>query len=301
VDAAIWAQARRALPMTGAAVGMDQPRLAVPSPSPTAAFLAQRALLRAQRAVALVAAVKPEPEEPDAEGIERAEQLLSSAGETLTDHESKVVLRGFSIEVTRQAVASSASGATGFADRIGYPVVLKALSPDLRRRPDIGAIELHLETGAAVRRAYASIVDNVEQRAPTARLDGVLVAEMVEPGLDVHCGVIRLPGEDGLAIYGRTIEASTPIEPAMALLPLDRTEAVLLAHAILTRLPVPGLRRADDPDVTALSALLLSLARVAEHAADRIETIELTPARLLRDRTVVLDARITQRPHLEGR
>ncbi|MBL4688084.1 MAG: acetate--CoA ligase family protein, partial [Nannocystaceae bacterium] len=251
---AIWDQARRALPMTGAALGMDAPRIDV-GPAPTAAFLAQRALLRADRARSLSRRTQSTPPPPDPEGIERAEQLLANAGQALTDHESKVVLRGFSIEVTRQAVANSASGAAGFADRIGYPVVLKALSPDLRRRADIGAIELALTTGASVRRAFASIVDNVSQRAPTARLDGVLVAEMVPPGLDVHCGVIRLPDEQGLAIYGRTVQAQAPIEPAMALLPLSGPDAMLLAHAILTRLPIPGLRRADDPDVEDLARL----------------------------------------------
>lgn len=299
---AIWAQARRALPMTGSILGMDVPQLD-PSEAPTAVFLAQRAVLRATRGRTLMAEASLARARPDADGIARAEQLLTTAGEVLTDHESKVVLRGFGIEVTRQAVASSASGATGFADRIGYPVVLKALSPGLRRRSDIGAVELQLGTGASVRRAYASIVDNVEQRAPTARLDGVLVAEMVPAGLDVHCGVIRLANDDGLAIYGRTIEASAPIEPAMALLPLDDAEALLLAHAIVTRIPVPGLRRQEDPDVVELAQLLRSLAAVAEHASDRVEAIELSPVRLVSTprRTVVLDATIRQRPHLQGR
>ena len=299
---AIWTQARRALPMTGAVIGMDRPRID-PGEAPTAAFLAQRALFRAGRAQALQDDADLPPLPVDDDGVARADELLAAAGQVLTDHESKVVVRGFSIEVTRQAVASSASGATGFADRIGYPVVLKALSPDLRRRSDIGAVELALPTGAAVRRAYAKIVDNVEKQAPSARLDGVLVAEMVPPGLDVHCGVIRLPGDDGLAIFGRTIEASAPIEPAMALLPLDAAEATLLAHAILTRLPVPGLRRAEDPDVHDLARLLLLLSDVAEHNAARIEAIDLSPVRLVTEprRTVVIDASIRQRPHLEGR
>ncbi|MEM6993749.1 MAG: acetate--CoA ligase family protein [Myxococcota bacterium] len=300
-EVAIWAQARRALPMTGAVLGMDAQRIDG-GQAPTAAFLAQRALLRAQRAHALCRRSRPKAPKRDREGIARAEQLLTNAGQVLTDHESKVVLRGFSIEVTRQAVANSASGATGFADRIGYPVVLKALSPDLRRRSDIGAIELALGTGASVRRAFASIVDNVAQRAPTARMDGVLVAEMVPPGLDVQCGVVRLAEDEGLAIYGRTLEVSAPVEPALAMLPLSPDDAVLLAHAVLTRLPVPGLRRADDPDVADLARLFEALAAVAEHAADRIDAIELSPVRMVASprRVVVLDAAIRQRAHLQG-
>ena len=66
--------------------------------------------------------------------------MLKGAGQVLTHQESKVVLRGFGFEVTRQAAANSASGAAGFAERIGYPVVPKALSPDLRRRSDVGGV-----------------------------------------------------------------------------------------------------------------------------------------------------------------
>lgn len=305
---ALWAQARRALPLTGAVVGMDAPRGPIATTAPTAAFLAQRAVLRAERARALAdeadarAKGEPTPGE-DTEGVTRAEQLLRAAAQTLTDHETKVVLRGFGAVVTRQAVASSASGAAGFAERIGYPVVLKALSGDLRRRSDIGAVALGLTSGAQVRRAYAAVVAAVESKAPTAHLDGVLVAEMVPPGLDVHCGIVRMQRDPNrFAIYGRTVEAPLPIEPAMAAAPLSPVDAVLLAHAILTRIPVPGLRRADDPDVHGLAALLRSLSALAEHFADRLETLELSPVRLLSgDRgPIVLDARLTQRPHLQG-
>src|SRR5690606_24848039 len=151
-----------------------------------------------------------------------------------TDQESKVVLRGFGIEVTRQAVASSASGATGYAERIGYPVVLKALSPDLRRRSDIGAVVLGLDTAAAVRRAYATIVDNVERLAPTARLDGVLVSEMVDAGLDLHCGGVRTASGD-VVLYGRATDSPSLVEPALGLSPLESEDALLLAQAVLSR------------------------------------------------------------------
>src|SRR5690606_26253876 len=136
---------------------------------------------------------------------------LRAAGERLSDQESKVVLRGFGVEVTRQAVSNSASGASGFAERIGFPVVLKALSPDLRRRAEVGGILLNLETAAAVRRGYATIVDNIERQAPTAHLDGVLVAEMIPEGLDLRCGGRRLP-DGSVVLYGR-VEAPTGLRP----------------------------------------------------------------------------------------
>ncbi len=306
-DPGLWQQARRALPMTGAIVGMEAPRPELALHVPTAAFLAQRVLLRVDAARAALSGSLHEPaSEADDDAVARAGEVLASAGQVLTDHESKVVLRGFGIEVTRQAVATSASGATGFADRIGYPVALKALSPDLRRRAEMGAVQLDLGTGAAVRRAYGAIVDAVERQAPTARLDGVLVAEMVGPGLDVHCGAIRL--RDGsAALFGRVLDTPTPIEPALAPCPVSRDDARLLAHAILSRMPVPALRRTTDPDARELATLLLRLGALVHTYGPRLELVELRPVRLLHGAArgergyVTLDARIVQVPHLQGR
>ena len=109
---------------------MGEPHAGAALQAPTAAFLAQRVLLRARAHHATQDAAIEPLAELDEDGLERSTELLRNAAGVLTDHESKVVLRGFGFEVTRQAVANSASGAAGFADRIGYPVVLKALSPD---------------------------------------------------------------------------------------------------------------------------------------------------------------------------
>ncbi len=296
---AIWNQARRALPITGAALGMQLPDTGLPLQAPTAAFLAQRALLRARALDEAIGDSTPSLDDLDEEGLERARELLRNAAEILTDQESKVVLRGFGFEVTRQAVANSASGAAGFADRIGYPVVLKVLSPDLRRRTDVGGVVLSLATASAVRRAYASIIDNVEQSAPTARVDGIVVAEMVGEGIDIRCGARRLGG-DQIVVYGRIEGASAPIEAALGLLPLRPEDAVALAHAVLSRAPMPALRRQSDPDVPGLAEVFARLGALFEHAP-RVLSVDLGPIRLLDPRgLVILDARITQEAHLEG-
>jgi len=319
-----WAQARRALPLLSAAPGMEQPLAGLSLVSPTAAFIAQRVLLRrAQIRALLRGRHEATPLQLDPAAVARAEEVLRGAGQVLSEHESKVVLRGFGVEITRQAVASSASGAAQYADTIGYPVVLKALSPDLRRKQDLGAVVLGLTTSAAVRRAYATIVQNVEQHAPTAHLDGVLVAEQAPEGLELHCGAVRLhTGE--MAIFGRALGQPVPVEPSLALSPLGPADALLLAHAVLARVPVPALRRASDPGVAELAELFLRLDALILHfdratperseraergASDmspgtgRLISVELGPLRLVGPPRgyLTLDARIVQRAHLEGR
>ena len=282
IEAALWRQARRALPVQGDARGMEARHPALSAGAPVDAFLAQRAWLRRERAEALVRASETaEAPTVDAAALARAEEVLRSAGQALSEHESKVVLRGFGIEVTRQAVAGSASGAAQFAEQIGFPVVLKAVSPDLRRKQDLGAVVLDLTTAAAVRRAYATIVSNIEERAPTTHLDGVLVAEQIGEGLEIHCGAVALASGE-TALFGRALAGAH--ELVLRLSPLDPAEATLFAQAIVAGLP---LRRKDDPALHELAGLILRLDALVRHfgaastdSEGRLELVDLSPVRL---------------------
>jgi hypothetical protein len=297
---ALWSQARRALPRLGEVIGMQRPDPDLPLRIPTAAFLAQRGLLRLRQSERLLDDPLELPVIADADLIERADLLLEAAGEVLSDQESKVVLRGHGIEVTRQAFANSGSGAAGFADKIGYPVALKALSPELRRKREIGAVALDVQNAAAVKRAYAEIVANVEEQAPMIQLDGVVVAEMIGPGLDLRCGGLRMRSGD-VALYAHPV-VDAPIEPILARSPLTPSDALLLAEAVLATVPIPARRRASDPDVHVLARLLLRIDSIFRHTGERLLAVDLAPVRLVAGEReyVTLDARIVQRPHLEG-
>jgi acetyltransferase len=299
-ELAVWMQAQRALPVAGGALGMEFPSPGVNLAAPTSAFLAQRALVRAGDLQDAADLGHEGPTPPDVDGPERAKEIMRNAGETLTDQESKVVLRGYGFEVTRQAVASSASGAAGFAERIGYPVVLKALSPDLRRRTEVGGVLLDLGTAAAVRRGYAEIVDNIERLAPTAHLDGILVSEMLPDGADLRCGGRRLESGE-VVLYGVIEGASLPLEPALALAPLGIPDALALAYAVISRAPVRAMRRDTDPDLRGLADVFTRLGTLFAEMGPRLDSVDLGPVRYNPERGyVVLDARIVQQPHLQG-
>ncbi|MGB1276061.1 MAG: acetate--CoA ligase family protein, partial [Nannocystaceae bacterium] len=300
LDLALWRQARRGLPSRAQRVA-NTPQAPI-SGQPILAVLAAKARAQQQRAYELLQQPEPELEWPSEDLEARSLEVLRSAGEVLSDHESKVVLRGFGVEITRQAVAASASGAVAFADKIGYPVVLKAVSPDFRRKRELGALMLDLQTAASVRRGYAAIVRNLEEHAPAAHLDGVAVCEQIAEGLEVRCGAIALSG-DAYAFYGMALGATGPTHPPMlAIGPLDWSAAMLLAGSILAKIPVPALRRRGDPQPETLAALYLRLNRLIETAEGRLLKVDLSPIRLLDDPRayVTLDARITQKPHLEG-
>ncbi len=298
---ALWAQLRRVLPQSGNTVGMEAPREALEGSDMITSYLMQRAIVRAEASLVASRVTPHADPSGEAENIERALEVLRASGETLSDHESKVVLRSVGLDVTRQAVATSASGAAQYADRIGYPVVLKALSPDLRRKSDVGGVLLDLANAAAVRRGYNTILSSVAERAPSARVDGVAVAEMVAEGTDLEVGILRV-GPEALVLHARVLAEGFSWEPTLMRLPISPAESLELAHAILARASLPALRRAGDPDLPTLASVLQRLSRLADYCGERLISVEISPLRLLFEegRHVALDARISQRAHLDG-
>jgi hypothetical protein len=144
-----------------------------------------------------------------------------------------------------------------------------------------------------------AITRAVEQRAPTARLDGVLVAEQVEAGTDVHCGLLRLTTGE-LLLTARNLAA--PREPLVLPIPESAGDAALAAHAILAATGGPHRRSEDDAECAALASALLALTALAHATGPRLRTVDLAPLRLwgTPPRATVLDARISQPPHLQG-
>ena len=302
-DLSMWHQARRAIPLTGGVAGMSQPEHDVALAVPTAAFLAQRARLR--RRVALDSLAAPQdPNDPllDADcDLDRCVEVLAACGEALSEHEGKVVLRRAGIQCTRQAVAASASGAVQFADKIGYPVVLKPVSPDLRRKKDAGLVLLDLVNAAAVRRGHANILATVRALPTRPRVDGVMVAEQVPAGLDLRCGMTRSAA--GVPIFfGHAQTQEMYSEPVLAAGPLSDRDALLLANSVITSLRLPQLRRDSDPSVRALAKFFARLDALVAHSGRRITHVEVAPLRLLDAERgfIALDARIEQEPHVDG-
>ena len=99
------------------------------------------------------------------------------------------VLKSYGINVCRSALAGSEEEAVALAAEIGYPVVLKIQSPDILHKSDIGGVKVNLAGADEVRRAYSAIKQAVEQNAPDARIEGILVQEMLIPGTEVIVGV----------------------------------------------------------------------------------------------------------------
>ncbi|MGC1404656.1 MAG: acetate--CoA ligase family protein [Thermodesulfobacteriota bacterium] len=111
---------------------------------------------------------------------------LDRGQKALSEYQSKQLLKAYGIPVTREELAQSADEAVATAARLGYPVVMKACSPDLMHKSEAGAVEIGLKNEAEVRAAYQRLVG-----ATTLVLEGILVQEMIRGNRELVLGLSR--------------------------------------------------------------------------------------------------------------
>jgi acyl-CoA synthetase (NDP forming) len=147
-----------------------------------------------------------------------------------TEIESKKLLARYGIATTNPTLANSSSVAADIVRRAGSPCALKVVSPDIVHKVDAGGVRLSVGPEEAAK-AYESIIDACRKSHPHAIIEGVLVEEMVQSGLEVFIGaridrdyggvVLVGPGGSGVEQRAQPVAALAPIDEAMALALID--------------------------------------------------------------------------------
>lgn len=123
------------------------------------------------------------------------DSILAEQRDQLSPLEAKALLHAFDVPVTAGSNCHSANEALVAAENHGFPVVMKINSPQLSHKTDVGGVRLNISNAQAVRAAYYELIDEVSQKAPTARIEGVIVEPMCSSrhGRELLVGVTRDP------------------------------------------------------------------------------------------------------------
>ena len=252
--------------------------------------------LRAVRAVGdyavNIAAAPPKPlRVARTAGQRRLEQILTqkSATRTLSEVQAKALLEAYGIRPPREALARNEREAVAQAQRIGFPVVAKAVSAGLAHKSDVGGVVVGLRSATAVRAACRQIAAAAKRAGAT--LDGVLIARQMSDGLELLLGATRDPEMGPVILFGAGgVEAELRRDVALAAPPLDeRTARALIARTQVGAL-LDGFRGRPPLDREAVVAALIALSRLVLDAGARIESIDVNPFLARRRGGVALDA-----------
>ncbi len=228
------------------------------------------------------------------EGIDK-----ERAAKWLTEHsgvcgeEMLELLNYYGIPVAQSAIVKDVEDAVRLAEQIGYPVVMKVVSPDAVHKSEAGGVLLGIDSAEEVRHAFSQIQSNLFAYNPKALFEGVRVMEMAEPGYDMFVGG-RYDESFGPIVFfgygGIYIEVFTDNERALC--PSSTEEIVTKIQKLKSYAILKGTRGQQGGDIDLYVDLIL---RVSWLLADfpEIQELDLNPVRIVSGKSVVLalDAR----------
>ena len=207
-------------------------------------------------------AVPPVPLPPATPNEAEAKRLLAEAG----------------IPAVPEAACATAAAATAAADRLGYPVVLKILSPDIPHKSEIGGVILGVPDAAAVTAGFATLLDRAANRAPNARIEGVLVARQLQGGVECIMGVTQDPVFGPVAMFGLGgIFVEVLRDVALHRCPFGPDVAERMIRSLRGAPLLLGARGRPAADIPALADMLARLSVFGYQAGPRLLSVELNP------------------------
>jgi acetyltransferase len=225
-------------------------------------------------------------------------KTLGEGRSMLNEIEGKRILAAYGIPAVPTEAAADPAAAVAAAHRIGYPVALKILSPDITHKSDVGGVALNLSSEMELVTAAEAMLTRVRQRRPDARIDGFAIQAMIRRprAHELIVGALTDPIFGPAIMFGQGgVGVEVIGDRAVALPPLN----MHLAHDLIDRTKVSrlmaGYRDFPPVDRDALAALLI---RVAQMIADHAEIAELDINPLYADDQgmMALDARMVIRP-----
>jgi acyl-CoA synthetase (NDP forming) len=197
------------------------------------------------------------------------------------------LLAAYGIPLVATVGASSPEEAVATADRLGYPVALKARSGAIVHKTDVGAVRLGLDSPDSVRQAFSAM-----QLALGEAMGGAVVQAMADPGVETIVGVVQDPSFGPLVMFG---SGGTAVElfadRAFRILPLTDLDVHELVRSTRGSPLLFGYRGAPLVDVAALQDLLLRVGRLVEDIPE-ISEMDLNPVIVSTSGAVAVDAKL---------
>jgi len=220
------------------------------------------------------------------------EQVKKEGRSVLTEFESKKILKQVGISVVKTQLAKTQKEAVSLSQKIGFPVALKIISPDIVHKSDSGGVKLSINNVTEVRKAYDEILKKVGKQYPDAVIHGVSVQKMVRPGTEVIIGTSQDPQFGPVIMFGLGgIFVELLKDVSFRVIPVERRDAQEMIQEIKGYPLLQGYRGKEPANLPALVETILTISRLIEENP-QIRELELNPIFVYRNKAMTVDARI---------
>lgn len=197
---------------------------------------------------------------------------------TPSEADAKRLLATAGIASAPEIACAAEAEAVAAAERFGYPVVMKILSPDIVHKSEIGGVLLDVADAGAVRAGFALLLQRAKAAAPSARIEGVLVAKQLNGGVECILGIHRDPVFGPVAMFGLGgIFVEVMKDVTFRRCPFGVDVAETMIRSIKGAPLLLGARGRKPADIAALAEMLAKLSSFAVAAGERLQSVDLNP------------------------
>jgi len=211
---------------------------------------------------------------------------------SLTAPEGKLVCDAYGIPVPKEAVAKSASEAAKVATGMGFPVVMKIVSPDILHKTEAGGVIVGVKTAADVEKNYATILANAKKYKSDAKIEGIQVQQMLLGGQEVIIGAVTDGSFGKLVAFGLggvLVEVLKDITFRLA--PASKQDALSMLDGIQAHEMLKGVRGSDPVNRDAVADIIVNVSRLITDFSE-ITEMDLNPVFATKANAIAADVRI---------
>jgi acetate---CoA ligase (ADP-forming) len=221
----------------------------------------------------------------------------ASVSPILNEIECKEILKEAGVNVVETKLAKTREEALAISKQLGYPVVMKIISPQITHKSDIGGVKLGLKTSLQVGKAYDSIMNAVRNKASGATIEGVSIQKMAPSGVELVIGMTKDSQFGSMLMFGLGgIFIEVLKDVSFRIVPLSREDAREMIREIKGFRLLEGYRGQPPVNLTYLEELLLKVSRVVTDCP-QIKEMDINPIIAYADGAVAVDARIILEPN----
>jgi acetyl coenzyme A synthetase (ADP forming)-like protein len=211
----------------------------------------------------------------------RVERIITRRLRTNRPHiaevKAKDILKAYDFQIPAGHLAISVDEAIELAERIGYPVAMKIVSPDIVHKSDLGGVRLNIVNRQEVRDGFDLMMLRVSQRAPEAWIDGIYIEKMLDRGLEVIMGMHRDPQFGPMLMFGLGgIYVEVMKDVAFNLAPITFDEAMTMLTGTKSYQILVGARGEEGFDMAAMAHCLQKISQLATDFPQIVE-LEINP------------------------
>jgi acetyltransferase len=215
--------------------------------------------------------------------------------DSLTEIEAKQVFAAYGLEVTATTLARTENEAVELANKTGYPIVMKIVSPDILHKSDAGGVKVNIKDEAGIREAFKTILKNAKAYKADARIHGVAVQEMAPWGTEIILGSVNDPTFGPTMMFGLGgIFVEVLKDVTFRVAPVDKVQAAEMFSEIRSAPILAGVRGETARDLTAMAATVEKYSGMIVDLQDEISESDANPVLVYEEGKgiKVVDARI---------